>query len=554
MQVDANANIALSQPDFSHTLIPTPSLLSKYSELTLNAHHIHLDTNYARNVEGHRNLLVHGPLSLTLILRLVNNHLAEQRGPPQTVRSIDYRNIAPLYCDEELTLCGRRRDRLDENGHPVFDVWIEGPTGGMAVKGTVHTSPMHYRGSFSAALRLTRHKDGDEGDKRSQGEVAGTLNAPQPPPELKPKSRSKPKPKPRSESKPEYKTISQLLLEANEKYAHLPRKQRRRLFAHEKNRLLQLRTAKNATTNPDAETKPKRKSRPVAAEFPSNPSDPVLALLSDPPLAPTPPQPASQPDDADADVEEKKISYIDRPLPIRYYDTDMEHNAWKKEGRVDLNEDGTPRSIFADRGVTKVFPVRARKVAAMQLGRRWDFSELYSFSAARAMIGRSRRRSLFEKQSRLDGWSGDQDGTSAGVEKSEVWGDRFGGWVSDRDRVVRVRKYEVSGGRGMERGGVRARARREEREERQRRGYEQRYEDAGEEIVDLSSPEEKKKKKNNWRPGSTSLDADGAQELRNLSREEKKISQPGAAPLASYEEPKLRIRKQFYPLITKYRD
>ncbi|KAF2868361.1 hypothetical protein BDV95DRAFT_549390 [Massariosphaeria phaeospora] len=128
------------RPKFSHTLTPTQSLLFRYSALTFNAHSIHLDREYCRNVEGHRHLLVHGPLSLTLMLKLLDNHLGTRPGPAQTVRTVSYRNLAPLYCGEEMRLCGREKLDTRTDGTCVFDVWIEGPTGGMAVKATVVTS------------------------------------------------------------------------------------------------------------------------------------------------------------------------------------------------------------------------------------------------------------------------------------------------------------------------------------------------------------------------------------------------------------------------------
>jgi hydroxyacyl-ACP dehydratase HTD2-like protein with hotdog domain len=126
------------KPDISHSLTPTPSLLFRYSALTFNAHAIHIDPHYARTVEGHRNLLVHGPLTLTLILTMTMNHLETLPGPPRVVESIHYRNLAPLYCNEEMRLCARVK--LGEEH--VYEVWIEGPTGGMAFKGIVRTASL----------------------------------------------------------------------------------------------------------------------------------------------------------------------------------------------------------------------------------------------------------------------------------------------------------------------------------------------------------------------------------------------------------------------------
>ncbi|KAF2434724.1 hypothetical protein EJ08DRAFT_646197 [Tothia fuscella] len=115
-------------PTFTHTLTPTATLLFRYSALTFNAHAIHLDPSYCRDVEGHRNLLVHGPLSFTLLSLLLQNHIKSKSN--LMIESIEYRNLAPLYCDEPLKLCGR------EKGENTYDLWAETPEGGIAVKAT----------------------------------------------------------------------------------------------------------------------------------------------------------------------------------------------------------------------------------------------------------------------------------------------------------------------------------------------------------------------------------------------------------------------------------
>jgi hypothetical protein len=134
--------VAPGQAEFSHTLIATRALLFRYSALTFNAHAIHLDPEYARNVEGYRNLLVHGPLLVTLMLKFVEAHIQKLSGPQHVMQSVEYRNFAPLHCDEEMRLCGRDKTGSSTKDGRVYDVWIEGPTGGMAVKGTVRTAPM----------------------------------------------------------------------------------------------------------------------------------------------------------------------------------------------------------------------------------------------------------------------------------------------------------------------------------------------------------------------------------------------------------------------------
>ncbi|KAL7921070.1 Thioesterase/thiol ester dehydrase-isomerase [Trichoderma austrokoningii] len=113
----------------SISLIPTPAHLFHFSALTFNAHSIHLDPDYARQQDGHKTILVHGPLTLALMLRVLNDHVAAtSRG---VVKSIVYRNYAPLYVGEKMTVCVRRVREQE------WDVWVEGPEGAMAAKGSV---------------------------------------------------------------------------------------------------------------------------------------------------------------------------------------------------------------------------------------------------------------------------------------------------------------------------------------------------------------------------------------------------------------------------------
>ena len=120
---------------------------------------MHLDPTYARNIEGHRNLLVHGPLTLTLMLQSAKKHFQTLKfeDSNQRVESIEYRNLAPLYCDEEMRICVKEKRRTDTGS--VWDVWIEGPTGGMAVKALVRSvrKPLQQKATppSSSAAPLT---------------------------------------------------------------------------------------------------------------------------------------------------------------------------------------------------------------------------------------------------------------------------------------------------------------------------------------------------------------------------------------------------------------
>ncbi|KAF4458874.1 mesaconyl-C4 hydratase [Fusarium albosuccineum] len=121
----------------SVALTPSPTHLFHFSALSFNAHSIHIDPLYAREVDGHRALLVHGPLTLALMLRVLNDHI----GPSACVRRFTYRNYAPLYVDEQMSINLRRVSRED-GVEGRWDVWIEGPEGGMAVKGNADVIPL----------------------------------------------------------------------------------------------------------------------------------------------------------------------------------------------------------------------------------------------------------------------------------------------------------------------------------------------------------------------------------------------------------------------------
>ncbi|KAI1116036.1 hypothetical protein F5Y14DRAFT_99074 [Nemania sp. NC0429] len=150
-----------NEADYSVTLTPTPALLFHYSALTYNAHRIHLDRSYCREVDGHPDLLVHGPLTLTLMLAVLGSRL--RGGESEFVDGVDYRHLAPLYVGQPMRVCVARQrqprktaaaaergggkklvgDDGDRLGVGVernkWDVWVENQHGGLCVKGTAET-------------------------------------------------------------------------------------------------------------------------------------------------------------------------------------------------------------------------------------------------------------------------------------------------------------------------------------------------------------------------------------------------------------------------------
>ncbi|MEJ8850033.1 FAS1-like dehydratase domain-containing protein [Variovorax rhizosphaerae] len=80
-------------------LVPSTTLLFRYSALTFNGHRIHYDLPYARDVEFYRGLVVHGPLTATLL-----QQFAARCKPGQRLASFEFKGVSPLYCGEPMEL------------------------------------------------------------------------------------------------------------------------------------------------------------------------------------------------------------------------------------------------------------------------------------------------------------------------------------------------------------------------------------------------------------------------------------------------------------------
>lgn len=73
--------------------------LLKYSMLTYNLHKIHIDANYCRSIEDLPNVIVHGPLQVTLLL-----YYFSIQHPELTPKKFKYRTYSPIFINEEITL------------------------------------------------------------------------------------------------------------------------------------------------------------------------------------------------------------------------------------------------------------------------------------------------------------------------------------------------------------------------------------------------------------------------------------------------------------------
>jgi 3-methylfumaryl-CoA hydratase len=83
---------------WSKQIIPDETLLFQYSALGFNSHKIHLDKNYAKNVEGFPDLVVNGGLATLLLTEFLRTELKI------VLKDIKVKHIAPLFCSHTMTI------------------------------------------------------------------------------------------------------------------------------------------------------------------------------------------------------------------------------------------------------------------------------------------------------------------------------------------------------------------------------------------------------------------------------------------------------------------
>ncbi|WP_284946543.1 FAS1-like dehydratase domain-containing protein [Acidisoma cladoniae] len=101
---NAAAPKAETSPDqavWSRTIAPDPVLLFRYSALTFNGHRIHYDRTFCRDEEGYPGLVVHGPLTATLLMDLYLRH-----NPAARVGRFQFRAHMPLFDIHPMTVNG----------------------------------------------------------------------------------------------------------------------------------------------------------------------------------------------------------------------------------------------------------------------------------------------------------------------------------------------------------------------------------------------------------------------------------------------------------------
>jgi 3-methylfumaryl-CoA hydratase len=110
-------------PQYARTVTPDPVLLFRYSALTFNSHRIHYDRDYCRDVEGYPGLVVHGPLTATLLMDHFLRH-----NPKARIARFEFRSQSPLFDIAPFELCA--------DGDAL---WVRGPSGETAMTAKIET-------------------------------------------------------------------------------------------------------------------------------------------------------------------------------------------------------------------------------------------------------------------------------------------------------------------------------------------------------------------------------------------------------------------------------
>jgi 3-methylfumaryl-CoA hydratase len=109
------------EPAWSTPIELDPVLVFRYSALTFNAHRIHYDLPYAREVEGYPALVMNGGLTALLLIETARPYL------PRPIAAYAARAVSPLFVGQRVAFNGRLTD-------DAAALWASGPDGGLAYR------------------------------------------------------------------------------------------------------------------------------------------------------------------------------------------------------------------------------------------------------------------------------------------------------------------------------------------------------------------------------------------------------------------------------------
>ncbi|HSV22669.1 MAG TPA: MaoC family dehydratase N-terminal domain-containing protein [Xanthobacteraceae bacterium] len=109
------------KPTWSTPIELDPVLVFRYSALTFNAHRIHYDLPYARDVEGYPALVMNGGLTALLLIETARPHLS------RPIIAYAARALSPLFVGQRVVFNGRLAG-------DTAALWASGPDDGLAYR------------------------------------------------------------------------------------------------------------------------------------------------------------------------------------------------------------------------------------------------------------------------------------------------------------------------------------------------------------------------------------------------------------------------------------
>lgn len=118
--------------DADHSIIiqPTSTLLFRYSALTFNGHRIHYDLDFCQRVEGYPALVVHAPLTATLMLELVQSCYRDITHN-QHFTEFNLKAVSPLFNDAPFSIHLKELEGYCK-------IWASNVDGNTAMSATLH--------------------------------------------------------------------------------------------------------------------------------------------------------------------------------------------------------------------------------------------------------------------------------------------------------------------------------------------------------------------------------------------------------------------------------
>jgi 3-methylfumaryl-CoA hydratase len=117
--------------EWTQEIAPDPVLLFRYSALTSNGHRIHYDRAYARNEENYPDLVVHGPLTATLL-----QNFACTLKPDARLTRFEFRGVHPLFVSAPFALAAKPAAGEAKS----LELWARGPAGELAMRASAQFS------------------------------------------------------------------------------------------------------------------------------------------------------------------------------------------------------------------------------------------------------------------------------------------------------------------------------------------------------------------------------------------------------------------------------